>query len=233
MENAQQTPKRMTMLLIDFSAGEADLLSFAFQQRQIDAVSTGNVSNIVDKWSHFACDGVLINNNNPFELIQELRRVVSVPIFVLTDQVAPEADELLWLKVGATFIFSRMYTNRRLIARISALLTASPPTITDAMAMLERHQVKLLPAIRSVQCEDRDPIRLTQREFQLLHYLMRHSDQTLTNEQLIIHVWGYDHGDNGLVRNVVHHIRHKLEPTAKRSRYLHTVAGLGYRFSIE
>jgi DNA-binding response OmpR family regulator len=70
-----------------------------------------------------------------------------------------------------------------------------------------------------------EPVDLTPREFTMLETLMRHPDQVLSREQLLSHVWGYDHDPGSNVVEVyVGYLRRKLGTDA-----IETVRGMGYR----
>jgi DNA-binding response OmpR family regulator len=73
------------------------------------------------------------------------------------------------------------------------------------------------------------PIELTPTELRLLAFLMRHRGQVLSKDQLLTQVWGYDAYDPNLVEVHVSALRRKLESSGPR--VIHTVRGMGYRFS--
>jgi DNA-binding response OmpR family regulator len=72
-------------------------------------------------------------------------------------------------------------------------------------------------------------LALTSTELRLLAYLVRHRGQALSKDQLLTQVWGYDAYDHNLVEVHVSALRRKLE--ADGPRLIHTVRGIGYRFS--
>ena len=81
---------------------------------------------------------------------------------------------------------------------------------------------------------DGKPVNLSVREFQLLKYLIEHAGVTVSREQLLIDVWGY----NGKIftRTVDVHIaslRQKLETDPKRPAFIQTVQRVGYKFTPE
>jgi two-component system alkaline phosphatase synthesis response regulator PhoP len=75
------------------------------------------------------------------------------------------------------------------------------------------------------------PLPLSPREFQILEYLIAHRGETVTREQLLDSVWGYD--GFPLTRTVDMHIaklRQKVEDTPSNPRYIITVHRIGYKF---
>ena len=75
-------------------------------------------------------------------------------------------------------------------------------------------------------------IRLTRREFRILHLLMTHADRTLISQDIIRILWGYE--EDASARNLlvvyILRLRRKLEPDARHPRHIITVRGEGYRF---
>lgn len=75
------------------------------------------------------------------------------------------------------------------------------------------------------------PIKLSCKEVELLRYLLRHRDETLTRDRLLKEVWGYVHSSD--MRTLDTHIarlRKKLEPEPRKPRFILTVRGVGYKF---
>ena len=73
------------------------------------------------------------------------------------------------------------------------------------------------------------PLELTPTELRLLGFLLRHRGAVLSKDQLLTQVWGYDAYDANLVEVHVSALRRKLEQHG--ARVIHTVRGLGYRYS--
>ena len=75
-------------------------------------------------------------------------------------------------------------------------------------------------------------IRLTRREFRILHLLMTHANRTLISQDIIRILWGYE--EDASARNLlvvyILRLRRKLEPDARHPRHILTVRGQGYRF---
>jgi DNA-binding response OmpR family regulator len=78
-------------------------------------------------------------------------------------------------------------------------------------------------------------VELTPKEFDLLVFLAATPDQVFTREELLEHVWGstQEWQDPATVTEHVRRLRLKLEPDPAAPRWLHTVRGIGYRFSVD
>ena len=88
----------------------------------------------------------------------------------------------------------------------------------------------LLPATREAYV-DGNRVDLTQKEFELLLYLARHADSTVTRAMLVRDVWGYatEEDNSRTVDSHIKTLRLKLGDAAGEPRFIQTVRGTGYR----
>jgi DNA-binding response OmpR family regulator len=148
---------------------------------------------------------------------------VPVPILMLTarDSVA---DRVAGLDAGADDYLVKPFATEELLARLRALLRRRPPR---GMAPLRVGDLMLNPDTHEVQRGERK-IELTQREFELLEYLMRNERLVISRQKLLDEVWGYDpFSITNTIEVFVSNLRRKLEADGE-PRLLHTVRGAGY-----
>ena len=160
---------------------------------------------------------------NGFEICQRLRHSSDVPIIMLTalDSVA---DRVEGLNVGANDYVRKPFSLEELIARIRAQLRSQQPTQHHELTFADlRMDLDTREAWRGERA-----LKLTQKEFELLHYLMEHPRQVKTRDQILEVVWGYDFdGENNVVDVYISYLRAKIEPPPE-SPVIHTVRGVGY-----
>ena len=78
------------------------------------------------------------------------------------------------------------------------------------------------------------PVRLTPKEFELLHHLVANRGKTESHRRLLQAVWGPDYGEETeYLRVFINQLRKKIEPDPSHPMYLHTVRGVGYRLAEE
>ena len=122
---------------------------------------------------------------------------------------------------GADDYVTKPFRFEELLARIRARLREQP---TPEVTVLEAGGVTLDMRTRRATVEGRT-IELSAREYTMLEVLMRHAGQVLSREQLLSHVWGYDHDPGSNVVDVyVGYLRKKLGPDV-----IETARGMGYR----
>ncbi len=146
-----------------------------------------------------------------------------VPILVLTARDAVES-RVEGLDAGADDYLVKPFERQELLARLRALLRRRPPR---GQANLSVGDLTLNPDTHEVARGER-PVELTQREFELLEYLMRNERIVVSRQRLLDEVWGYDpFSMTNTIEVFVSNLRRKLE-SGGESRLLHTIRGAGY-----
>lgn len=157
------------------------------------------------------------------EVARRLREGSDVPILVLTARDATES-KVEGLDAGADDYLVKPFEREELLARLRALLRRRPPRGTVS---LNFEDLVLKPDSYEVLRGERR-VDLTQREFELLEYLMRNQRVVISRQLLLEDVWGYDpFADTNTIEVFVSNIRRKLEADGE-PRLLHTVRGVGY-----
>ncbi len=157
------------------------------------------------------------------EVARTLRERSDVPILMLTARDAVEA-KVEGFDAGADDYLVKPFEREELLARLRALLRRRPPrgnaSIVFDDIVLNPDSYELLRGERRVD--------LTQREFELMEYMMRNQKVVISRQQLLEDVWGYDpFADTNTIEVFVSNIRRKLEADGE-PRLLHTVRGVGY-----
>ncbi|HYT66662.1 MAG TPA: response regulator transcription factor [Vicinamibacterales bacterium] len=160
------------------------------------------------------------------EILAALRgRGLTLPVLVLTARDAVE-DRVLGLESGADDYLVKPFAFAELLARVRALLRRGRPE--DALRV-RLGDLELDPMTRTARRGD-EPIDLTQREFELLDYLLRHQGQIVSREMLARDVWKEPSRGTPLDNVIDVHItrlRRKVDP-GPRSRLIHTIRGVGF-----
>ena len=157
------------------------------------------------------------------DVAKKVRAADDVPILMLTARDAVEA-RVEGLDSGADDYLVKPFERQELLARLRALLRRRPPR---GSASLVVGDLSLNPDTHEVTRSDR-VVELTQREFELLEYLMRNERIVVPRQRLLEEVWGYDpFATTNTIEVFVSNLRRKLEAGGE-SRLLHTIRGAGY-----
>jgi two-component system OmpR family response regulator len=164
-----------------------------------------------------------------FDVCRKLREAGRwSPVLMLTARDAV-ADRVAGLDAGADDYLTKPFSIAELLARLRALIRRGA---VERPAVLRAGDLTLDPTTRSVRRGGTE-IDLTAKEFALLEYLMRHSDEVLSRSRLIEHVWDFAYeGDSNVVDVYVRYLRNKIDRPFRRDS-IETVRGAGYRFRSE
>jgi two-component system KDP operon response regulator KdpE len=163
------------------------------------------------------------------DVCREIRKWSPVPILVLSARHSDE-EKVALLDLGADDYVTKPFSTPELEARGRALLRRIPAVggsvvITIGNLVLDQAAHRIT--------RDGKALHLTRTEWELLRVLMSNAGRVLTHQQLFREVWsGRAFGDaQQYLRVYVAHLRRKIEPDPVRPQYIHTEAGVGYRFA--
>ena len=155
-------------------------------------------------------------------------RGIETPILMLTAR-SEETDKVVGLEVGADDYVTKPFSIKELLARIRAHLRRARKQVS-AIESFSFGDVELNFKKYAAR-KGGQPLDLSPREFEILRYLIRHSGEIVTRDQLLDEVWGYE--SSPITRTVDNHIaklRQKIEPDPSEPQHIITVHRLGYRF---
>jgi two-component system response regulator ResD len=163
------------------------------------------------------------------EIARTLRRHRPIPIVMLTAR-GELSDRIEGLELGADDYIVKPFSPREVTLRVNAVLRRREEGTIEAGDPLEIDGLLLDPTAREVKIHG-EPAELTAKEFDLLHFLMRHKRQVFSRDQLLDNVWGYEfYGDPSTVTVHIRRLREKIEVDPSDPKRLLTVWGVGYKY---
>jgi two-component system, OmpR family, alkaline phosphatase synthesis response regulator PhoP len=175
---------------------------------------------------------VMLPGQSGLTLCQKLRKGgSSVPILMLTAR-RQTMDKVVGLRTGADDYLTKPFKMAELLARVDALLRrAGQAGVENKNECYEFGEVQI-DLRRTEVTREGQVVPLSAKEFQLLRYFIENRGTTVSREKLLKEVWGYESTPSTRTVDVhVAWLRQKLEANPKNPRLIHTVVGLGYRFS--
>jgi len=177
-------------------------------------------------------DLILLDINLPgktgVETCRDIRAGGLTPIIMLTVREAAE-DKIEALDAGASDYVTKPFAMGELLARIRAVLRRTPTYETSGVTHLKLDDVEINFESRRVIVAG-TPVRLTSKEFDLLHYLATHRNRTIPHRELLREVWGSEHVDERkYLRVFVNRLRKKIESSPRDPKFLLTEPFVGYR----
>lgn len=168
---------------------------------------------------------IMLPDGSGLAILEQLRRTDDhTPVLLLTarDSVL---DRIAGLDTGADDYLGKPFDLDEVAARLRALIRRSAG---QARSVLELGSLKLDPSAQAVERDGR-PVRLSRREFSILHALMVHPGRILSKRELEDKLYGWqEEVESNAVEVHIHHLRNKLGPDV-----IQTVRGLGYRLGGE
>lgn len=173
---------------------------------------------------------VMLPRKNGFDVCRDLRQLgIQTPILMLTAR-GQVVDKVVGLKLGADDYLTKPFEMIELLARVEALLRRVPVAAPASSEVYQFGPNRI--DFRRVEVDrDGNQIDLSAKEFQLLRYFVEHREATISRDELLNEVWGYDAMPSTRTVDVhVAWLRQKLEPNPRHPQFLLTVHGMGYKF---
>jgi two-component system alkaline phosphatase synthesis response regulator PhoP len=176
---------------------------------------------------------IMLPGKNGFEICREVRgRGMNIPIIMLTAR-AQEVDRVRGLESGADDYVIKPFSLAELVARIRAVLRRTQGTShsEEAQEILQVGELRLDVRKQKAFMGQRQ-IELTNKEFQLLEFLLRHPGEVISRDEFLSRLWGEE--IYVTPRNVDTHmasLRKKIEDDTDRPCYIQSIRGAGYKLN--
>ena len=223
------------ILVADDEQNIIQLLRMYLRQGGYEVVTANNGRQALERFQAESPDLVLLDLMMPerdgFDVCTEIRKRSDVPVIMLTAR-SDDVDKIVGLEMGADDYITKPFNPREVVARVKAALRRRQwdAQSSEEPAPVSVGNVTLDPAAREVTVKG-EPVRLRQREFDLLEAFLRHPNVALDRERLLSMVWGEDYyGDPRTIDVHVAWLRDKL---ADGDAKIETVRGVGYKLVLD
>lgn len=168
---------------------------------------------------------IMMPNSDGLEVCKEIRKFSEVPI-VFVSAKDEEFDRILGLELGADDYLSKPFSPRELVVRVKNIFRRldkktdhESTTVKDCIIDKDRRSIKI----------KENELKVTQKEFDLMVYLCENVNKSLSREQIIDDIWGYEfEGELRVVDDLVKRLRKKLSD-CQAEISIETVWGYGYK----
>jgi two-component system OmpR family response regulator len=169
-----------------------------------------------------------------FEICRRVRARPDYTPIVIVSTKTDEAHRIFGFELGADDYLTKPFSILELVARIRSLFRRIDHikikhTPNSEPSFLRVGELDIDVAARDVRVSGR-PVRLTPREFALLHFFARNPGRVFTRPELLNHVWGYGHDGYEHTVSHINRLRSKIEPDPSDPSHIVTVWGVGYKF---
>ncbi len=207
-----------------------------FEGYEVDTASEGNegMKKILDKSFDLVLLDVMLPNMSGFDICRNARKEgITTPIILLTAK-GEEIDKVLGLELGADDYITKPFSLRELLARIKAVLRRTGDSNKGQSAQDKIVLGRLNINFKTYEAfSDDEPVKMSHKEFEILHYLFNHANQTVHRDDLMSEVWGIDFDiTTRTVDNFILKLRQKIETDLNTPKHILTVHGIGYKLVI-
>ena len=234
--------KQKTVLIVEDEKNIVDILRFNLQREGYQTLEAYDGEDGLNKAKTEDPDIILLDvmlpKMNGFDVCRKLREEgYNVPVIILTAR-EEETDKVFGLEIGADDYMTKPFSMRELVARVAAnirrsAMAASAASTASSSAMPVAGDLSINTDSHQVFRAGKS-IDLTQREYELLTFLVSHPNKVYSRVDLMEQVWNYGYvGDD--VRTVdvtVRRLREKIEADPANPVYILTRRGAGYYFAV-
>lgn len=221
----------MKLLVIEDDLKLLSLIAQQLRKVGFGVTAAANATEGLFQATEFTYDCIVLDVNLPdsdgFQLCQKLRQQQNItPILMMTARDSLQ-DKIRGLDLGADDYVLKPVDTAELIARIRALIRRSSK---EPLPVITVGDLTIDPQTRRVQRAG-EWIDLPTKEFAVLEFLARHSDEVVTRTMMMEHVWGDDFESFSNVIDVyIKNLRQKIDRGFKQ-KLIHTIRGGGYSLS--
>jgi two-component system response regulator RegX3 len=226
---------RKRVLLIEDEGSIADPLVEALRREGFDVHVAGTAAAGLETFSSVPADLVLLDvmlpDGDGREVLREIRRRSRIPVVMLTAR-GEEMDRVLGLELGADDYVTKPFSAAELVARMRAVLrrSAAEPVAVSGGTVASGDVTVDLDTRRVTRAGE--PVELTVKEFELLRVLVERAGKLVKRDDLLSEVWDTNwFGSTKTLDVHISSLRKKLGDDPSSPRYVHTVRGVGFRFS--
>lgn len=229
--------KSFKILLIDDDSIICRMITKALKPENIDVFSANNeieANRFIETQSFdLIILDIMLGDTDGFEIFRKIQiKGIETPVIFLSGK-NQDHDKILALGMGADDYITKPFNISVLIAKIKAHLRRG-----QKLRKAENSSRKVIcgPFVLDIDTyqlfKDGSEIHCTSKEIMLMKFFMENPNRVFTKDQLYEYVWKDSIIDNNSVMVYVRHLRKKIETNPKNPKFLETVWGIGYKFSV-
>ena len=214
----------------DMQSGIKDNLEF--EGYEVDTASDGKegLQKILSNGFDLVLLDVMLPHISGFDVCKKVRHENNeTPIIFLTAK-GEEIDKVIGLESGGDDYLTKPFSLRELLARVKAVLRRTEKqtgTVASSKIEIGKLSVDFDTYTATIANEQ---VKMTSKEFEILQYLLKHKNATISRDSLLDNVWGYDfQPTTRTIDNFILKLRQKVEDNPNDPQIIITVHGMGYR----
>lgn len=206
-----------------------------FEGYDVETANDGEqgLKKILDNSYNLIILDVMMPKKSGFDVCKEVRKAgITTPVILLTAK-GEEIDKVVGLELGADDYVTKPFSLRELLARVKAILRRGENLVmneSDREVKIGRLEIKFNGYKATSKNKD---VQMSHKEFEILHHLWKHRNTTVSRDDLLTEIWGYDENPaTRTVDNFILKLRQKIEIDSNHPQIILTVHGIGYKLII-
>jgi DNA-binding response OmpR family regulator len=207
-----------------------------FEGYKVDIAMEGNsgLQKVLQNQYDLILLDIMLPEVSGFDICKAARKNgVNTPVILLTAK-GEEIDKVLGLELGADDYITKPFGLRELLARIKAILRRAPNgqegSAESVFIRIGNIQINFK---NYTAMEGSTEIKMSHKEFEVLHYLYKNEGKTIHRDDLMSNVWGIDYDiTTRTVDNFILKLRQKIEADLNNPKIILTVHGVGYKMIL-
>ncbi|WP_159517530.1 response regulator transcription factor [Sunxiuqinia indica] len=174
---------------------------------------------------------VMLPGMSGFDVCKKTRAAdIETPIILLTAR-GEELDKVLGLELGADDYVTKPFSLRELLARIKVILRRAGGSVQKDADLITIGNIRVsFESYEAFNASD-EPVKMSHKEFEILHYLCSHHGKIVTRDDILDQVWGMDYQPTSrTVDNFIVRLRNKID--TPENQHIITVHGVGYKLVL-
>ena len=217
------------ILIVDDDIEIAELISDILIDEGFDTVIKYNAEDALIEIENYYFDLIILDimlpNKSGTYLCNLIRDKVDCPIIFVSAK-SQVIDKLVGFEIGCDDYITKPFVNAELVARVKANIRQNNRNNKIETNIIKIGDIEINKSSYEVK-KDKNIVELSNKEFELLYYLMSNSGIVLSKEQIYNSVWGNSYGDIGTVAVHIKNLRNKID---NNEEYIITIWGVGYKF---
>jgi len=218
------------VFVVDDEKNIRDLIEKYLIKDNYKVTTFSNGENVYNEVLRLKPDLVVLDIMMPgidgLELCKSIRKSSEIPIIFVSAK-DEEFDRILGLELGADDYLSKPFSPRELLVRIKTILRRVEKHAVQSRRVAVKDLIVDFDQ-RKVDFASNE-VKFTQKEYELMEFMLQNLNLPFTREKLIEKVWGYDYiGDQRVIDDLVKRIRKKLKDVGSAVT-ISTVWGYGYK----
>ncbi len=205
-----------------------------FEGFEVEVAEDGEIGfkKILDNNYDLVIMDVMMPKMSGFDVCKNVRKAgVATPIILLTAK-GEEIDKVLGLELGADDYVTKPFSLRELLARVKAILRRSENLNFSENKLITIGKLEVdFNGYKATS--DKKDIQMSHKEFEILHFLWKKRNTTVSRDDLLTEIWGYDETPTTrTVDNFILKLRQKIEVDPNHPKIILTVHGVGYKMVL-